>query len=274
MTGGRRADAARRADQYRLHIHRFSRATYPEAKGDTESLPVNRCFIPLVNPSGEECYLEDDKKHFTLTPGNAYFIPVNYPVRLRLDDFLEFVSVQFTLEIYAGIDVFSAFKDICEIPGEHWQESGTRAFDIPNVHLAGAILHALVFDFSCAVMPQMTEREWDPVTRFSNFLPELDFIHSGKKKLARITVADLARVRAFSREYFTRNFTRISGITPKQFLTDILVNESKRLLVQDDASIKEVADNLGFSSEFYFSKFCSKHMNLSPRQYRAKFMRR
>ena len=37
-------------------------------------------------------------------------------------------------------------------------------------------------------MPQMTEREWDPVTRFSNFLPELDFIHSGKKKLARITV--------------------------------------------------------------------------------------
>ena len=40
----------------------------------------------------------------------------------------------------------------------------------------------------------------------------------------------------------------------------------------EDISIKEVANLLGFSSEFYFSKFCSKHTQLSPKQYRIKFM--
>lgn len=272
MTGGRRADVACRADLYRLHIHRFARGTYPEACGHTESMPVNRCFMPLSNPSGAECYLEDDNTHFTLTPGNAYFIPLNYPVRLRLDEYLTFVSIQFTLELYEGIDIFSAVKRICELPGTHWKEAGKRAFECSNINVAAAMLHTIVFDFSSTLMPQMTNQEWNPVTKFSNFQPELDFIHSNKKKLASITVSDLANVRSFSREYFTRTFTRITGISPKQFLTDLLVNETKRLLVQEDISIKEVANLLGFSSEFYFSKFCSKHTQLSPKQYRIKFM--
>ena len=59
---GRRIDVANYAYRYRLHIHRFARETYPEAAGRTESMPVKRCFIPLVNPSGEKYFLVELKK--------------------------------------------------------------------------------------------------------------------------------------------------------------------------------------------------------------------
>ena len=272
MTGGRRIDAAFYADRYRLHIHRFARGTYPEASGHLESLPVNRCFMPLANPSGEKCFLEDENCRYTLLPGKAYFIPLNYPVRLRLDEYLTFVSIQFTLELYGGIDVFSAFKGIREVPGSCWQENGKRAFDCPNAPMAGAQVASIAFGFSTVIMQEMTEREWEPVTKFSDFRHELEFIYSNKKKLAQITVSDLADVRKFSREYFTRTFTRISGISPKHFLTEMLLNETKRALIREELSIKEISDMLGFSSEFYFSKFCSKHTGLSPKQYREKHM--
>lgn len=274
MLAVNRYNVARCMDQYRLHVRRFAHGSWPEADGHTEAIPFNRCFIPLSNPSGAECYLEDDKTHFTLTPGHAYFIPLNYPVRLRLDENLVFISAQFSLEVHAGIDVFSAVKNIYELPGDHWMKFSKSAYDCKNVHLAAAMLYALLFEFSSALMQQMTEQEWDPVSKFSSFLPELNFIHSGKKKLARITVEDLAAVRTFSREYFTRTFTRMTGITPKKFLTDLLITETKMLLLEnEERSIKEIAEKLGFSSEFYFSKFCSKHMKLSPKQYRETHFR-
>ena len=270
MTGGSRLEVVNVANQYNLYIRRFAKGTYPEATGFLESIPFNRLFMPLNNPSGKECYLTDDKDYFVLTPGKVYFIPLNYPVKLRLDEYLTFVSIQFSLELYQGIDVFSAIKRIEELPAGNWFENGRFAHECESSHLGAALVHSSVFDFSSTIMAQMTQNEWTPVTKFSNFQPELNFIYSKRKKLASITVSDLANVRSFSREYFTRSFTRLTGITPKQFLTDLLVNETKRLLVQEDTSIKEVADYLGFSSEFYFSKFCRKHMQLSPKQYRIK----
>ena len=271
MTGGKNAEVERCVDRYRLHIHRFAKGTYPEAAGYTESLPVNRCFMPLANPSGEKCYLEDDEQHFTLEAGKAYFIPVNYPVRLRLDEDLTFVSIQFTLELFEGIDVFSAFNNICELPAQRWKSIADNAFSSKNPPLAGAQISALVFEFSSTLMQNMTEREWHPVTKFAEFQQELAYVYSNRKKLARLTVTDLANVRNFSREYFTRSFSRISGVSPKQFLTDLLLNEVKRRLARDEVSIKEISYSLGFSSEFYFSKFCRKHMGLSPKQYRDKY---
>jgi AraC-like DNA-binding protein len=141
-----------------------------------------------------------------------------------------------------------------------------------NIPLAGAQISALVFDFSSVLMQKMTDREWNPVTKFSEFQQELAYVYSNRKKLARLTVSDLANVRNFSREYFTRSFSRISGVSPKQFLTDLLLNEVKRRLARDEISIKEISYTLGFSSEFYFSKFCRKHMGLSPKQYRDKYL--
>jgi len=269
MTSIRRKDVAQYAGRYRLHIHRFARGPYPEASGGIEiSMPVNRFLIPLTNPSGKACFVEDGVRHFTLTPGNAYFIPLNCTARVRLDGFFDFVSIQFTLELYEGIDVFSSFKKICEVPGDRWRELGLRAYELKNPFFASALLNTTVFEFCSNLMEQMTSTEWQSVLQFSDFQQELEYIYSNRKKLAQITVSDLADVRHFSREYFTRIFIRNTGCAPKQFLTGLLLNETKRMLSQENLTLKEISDKLGFSSEFYFSKFCRKNIGMPPRLYR------
>ena len=57
-------------------------------------------------------------------------------------------------------------------------------------------------------------------------------------------------------------------MTPKNFLSGVLIKQACRLLLQKRCTIKEVADQLGFNNEFYFSRFFKKFMHVSPGQYR------
>ena len=117
MSSIRRKDVANYADRYRLHIHRFARGTYPEASDGIEnSMPVNRFLIPLTNPSGSACFVEDGTRHFTLTPGNAYFIPLNHTARIRLDAFLDFVSIQLRWSCMKGSMYFPLSKISAKSP--------------------------------------------------------------------------------------------------------------------------------------------------------------
>ena len=64
------------ADRMVLRIRHFARGTYPEADGTPGALPVNRFFLPIRNPNGKACFMEDAVLHEELRPGFAYFIPL------------------------------------------------------------------------------------------------------------------------------------------------------------------------------------------------------
>lgn len=51
----------------------------------------------------------------------------------------------------------------------------------------------------------------------------------------------------------------------------ILLQKSCRLLVESDLAVKEIAQELGFSDPFYFSRKFHKLMNMPPLEYRKKY---
>ena len=51
------------ADRMVLRIRHFARGTYPEADGTPGALPVNRFFLPIRNPNGKACFMEDAVLH-------------------------------------------------------------------------------------------------------------------------------------------------------------------------------------------------------------------
>lgn len=63
---------------------------------------------------------------------------------------------------------------------------------------------------------------------------------------------------------FRRKFVNLIGKTPKQLLNKRIVLESKKMLYNKEFSIKEIAFELGFESENYFSRFFKKHSGISP----------
>jgi YesN/AraC family two-component response regulator len=67
----------------------------------------------------------------------------------------------------------------------------------------------------------------------------------------------------------------LTKITKKHFnktltslITDRIIIEAKRELYLTNKSVKELAYELGYDDEYYFSRFFKKNANISPQVYR------
>lgn len=80
----------------------------------------------------------------------------------------------------------------------------------------------------------------------------------------RWTVASLARVACLSRAAFARRFAREVGTGPLHFLTACRMRLAERLLVESDEPLVVIADQVGYDSEFSFSRAFKRHVSVPP----------
>ena len=69
-------------------------------------------------------------------------------------------------------------------------------------------------------------------------------------------------------ETFRRKFRRDNGITLHQFIADRLIQRASLGLLLTKDTVQQIAAQLGFADEFYFSRFFKQKMEYSPREYR------
>jgi AraC family transcriptional activator of pobA len=72
-----------------------------------------------------------------------------------------------------------------------------------------------------------------------------------------------------SPKYMTQTIKQITGKTAGEFIDEMVIMEAKVLLNDRSKSIGQVAEELHFSDQFYFSKFFKKHADLNPSDYRS-----
>lgn len=82
--------------------------------------------------------------------------------------------------------------------------------------------------------------------------------------------SDYAKLLAMSADNFTRRCTRYFRKTPSQLIQERLILEAKKQLHLTRLSIKEIAYNLNFQDEFYFSRVFKKFSKVSPQVFRDK----
>ena len=80
-----------------------------------------------------------------------------------------------------------------------------------------------------------------------------------------LTYTDLAREVGISQAALYTHFRRITQTTPIQFQKDLRLLEAKRLLLQEDHSISEVAFEVGYESLSQFSREYSRKFGISPK---------
>jgi AraC-like DNA-binding protein len=88
----------------------------------------------------------------------------------------------------------------------------------------------------------------------------------------RFTVDLMAKKCGQSVSDFTRKFKKTTGLSPKAYLHNVLLNKSKVLLATTNKSVKEIAYSLGYKDSLYFSRFFSKYCGISPISYRKSQM--
>lgn len=82
--------------------------------------------------------------------------------------------------------------------------------------------------------------------------------------------ADYAAMLAISPNHLSKRCKGYFGKSPSQLIQDRLVLEAKKQLHLTRRSIKEIAYELQFEDEFYFSRFFKKMTKVSPRTFRRR----
>lgn len=87
------------------------------------------------------------------------------------------------------------------------------------------------------------------------------------------TVAQLARQAALSRSTFFERFSRTVGIAPMEYLQTWRMAKAKKMLVQQEASITEIAEHVGYGSASAFSVAFTRHVGMPPTHFAREAMK-
>ncbi|MDB5085167.1 MAG: two-component system response regulator [Bacilli bacterium] len=85
---------------------------------------------------------------------------------------------------------------------------------------------------------------------------------------SNLSLQDIADYVKLSRSYLSDLFSKETGETVSQVLTQIRIEKAKRLLELQNSHTYEVAEKVGFVDAKHFSKVFKRYTGLSPREYR------
>lgn len=100
----------------------------------------------------------------------------------------------------------------------------------------------------------------------------LDFVRGElMKNYARNwSLSEIATLSGYSESRFSSLYKSAFGISAIDDLINRRIEQAKILLIYGKKSVNEIADSVGFSSIFYFSKQFKKRVGISPTEFRAR----
>lgn len=85
-----------------------------------------------------------------------------------------------------------------------------------------------------------------------------------------ISSTDICKALACSRSHISHQFKNQTGMSIREYLTKLRINDAKHLLQYSDLTVTEIAFTVGFGSSNYFTNVFKKELGMAPGAYRRK----
>jgi len=82
----------------------------------------------------------------------------------------------------------------------------------------------------------------------------------------KLKLDTLSQIAGLTQTSYSRSFKKAKGVSPVEYLNRIRIDYSKQVLNQE-GSIKEVSEMVGFRNEFYFSRMFKRETGITPTLY-------
>ncbi|MGO4497502.1 helix-turn-helix domain-containing protein [Paenibacillus sp. 2RAB27] len=120
-----------------------------------------------------------------------------------------------------------------------------------------------------------TTRESTSATNRDASLFSTDVAHAIEEKLSlglgeEASVAGIAKELNMSRSQCSKLFSKVYGLSPRQYVSQLKLKQAKELLVTTHLSMNHIADKLGFQSASHFSRQFRRWTGQSPSEFRPK----
>ena len=93
-----------------------------------------------------------------------------------------------------------------------------------------------------------------------------DYIKANYKK--KLSLSSLSSEFSLSEVYIAKLFSTELGMRPSEYINSIRVSYARDMLIHTDMPIGEIAETVGFSSLYYFSRVFKKICAISPSDFR------
>ncbi len=133
-----------------------------------------------------------------------------------------------------------------------------RRDDIASKALASATLNMLI----CSWIHDLQDRKGKTNYHQEPIDEIIAYMHSHLSE--NLTVADMADIVGLSERHFREVFRDITGFPPKEYYDKLRMNMARELLSNTSLPIAEISYDLGYSSQFHFSKAFKKHYGMPP----------
>lgn len=230
-------------------------------------LPYNT-LVALLEDGGLDnspLYDLDGNIRYSRRKGWVYFTPPGKNILYETRKNLRYIAIHFNMELYPGRDVYSASSDVIFEYAPSFVQQIQNAFQISEPYYRTVCFREICLNFCNRHWPQILQE--DPARmRFDGVLKYIR-----EEAGADTTVQHLASLVSMRHDTFSREFTATFGITPKMMLQMTLTRKAINLLQNSAFLIKEIAAQLKFRDEYYFSKFFHRSTGCSPLEYRKRF---
>ncbi|MFC5652657.1 ABC transporter substrate-binding protein [Paenibacillus solisilvae] len=139
---------------------------------------------------------------------------------------------------------------------QKWQQSG----NLEPLHVK-ALFHQFVYELLLQLQQQGCETKRPSlVNQAARYIQE----HYAEP----ITLKALAALLDSSERQLQRQFKAMLGSGPMEYLIQVRLDKAKTLLQDTDFPLKEIAEAIGYTDSYYFSRMFKKYIGVSPSLYK------
>jgi len=121
---------------------------------------------------------------------------------------------------------------------------------------------------------QMVTITYKAIEKINVESPKADFIQyiNNNFQNSELSMVIVSGETGVSQRRITNEIQNRFGCNFKTYINRIRINESKRLLLEKDLNIGEIAFRVGFNNQTHFNRVFKSEVQISPTEYRDKLM--
>lgn len=117
----------------------------------------------------------------------------------------------------------------------------------------------------------MNFRNVDSVEKSDKYNSIIDVKYIKENYNKNHSVEHYANLCNLDKYYFIRLFGEYIGESPHLFRTKLRIEKAKELLLETDNTNGQIAELLGYSGAYYFSRIFKAHTKLSPSEFKKQY---
>lgn len=262
---------------------------------------VTSVFCRIIYIDEGEGKLICDLEEYILAPGFMYLIPSFTTCSYVCDHYLSHYYICLLEEFQLG-SLFASNRKVFKIPAEETDIAAIkRVFKLnpgrglhnsnnPKVYEIDKVLTTyynlnnkiplFAYMETCGLLLQLVARFLQSplfldseVTHIDSKIASAIFFMQNHLS-SSISVSELAKEANYHPDHFSRLFLKNIGVRPLDYLKSKRIERSQFLLATTDMTFYQIANELGFESQAYFSRVFKSLTGFTPGQYKKSIVRR